>query len=162
MNSPDCGNQRTGHPRCAQLMAKTWNCSPWMRRTQQGMWSVSPSETPEMGFLKLRQPSLAFGKLVQLAQRDPALVLAALAAQESARADSRSPAWPEPTAARPFNSKPILANRSRRETSALSSAAVPVVAVHSMDTSRATMDSRHGRLRPTAGTLRRQARRQRR
>ena len=26
MNRPDCGNQRTGHPRCAQLIAKTWNC----------------------------------------------------------------------------------------------------------------------------------------
>ena len=50
MNNPDCANQRTGHPRWAQLMAKTWNCSPCMRRTQQGMWSVSPSETPEMGF----------------------------------------------------------------------------------------------------------------
>ena len=28
MNRPDCGNQRTGQPRCAQLIAKTWNCLP--------------------------------------------------------------------------------------------------------------------------------------
>ena len=39
--------------------------------------------------------------------------------------------------AKPFSSKPILANRSRRETSALSSAAMTVDGGrHSMDTSR--------------------------
>jgi hypothetical protein len=41
---PDCGNQRTGHPRCAQLIAKTWNFSPSTRRTQQGIFAVSPSD----------------------------------------------------------------------------------------------------------------------
>src|SRR4029453_16779949 len=39
----DCGNQRTGHPRCAQLMAKTWKFWPSMFRTQQGISAVSPS-----------------------------------------------------------------------------------------------------------------------
>src|SRR4029450_4880138 len=39
----DCGNQRTGHPRCAQLMAKTWKFWPSMFRPQQGISAVSPS-----------------------------------------------------------------------------------------------------------------------
>src|SRR5215469_16309790 len=43
MNKPDCGNQRTGQPRCAQLMAKTWNCSPSTRRTQHAVSTVLPS-----------------------------------------------------------------------------------------------------------------------
>src|ERR1700733_11785733 len=43
MNKPDCGNQRTGHPRCAQLMAKTWNCFPSTRRTQHAVSTVLPS-----------------------------------------------------------------------------------------------------------------------
>src|SRR5229473_8626536 len=50
MNRPDCGNQRTGHPRCAQLIAKTWNFSPATRRTQQGIFAVSPSDGFATGF----------------------------------------------------------------------------------------------------------------
>src|SRR5262245_2964593 len=43
MKRPDCGNQRTGQPRCAQFTAKTWNCSPSIRRTQQAASAVFPS-----------------------------------------------------------------------------------------------------------------------
>src|SRR6202166_517699 len=43
MNKPDCGNQRTGQPKCAQLIAKTWNCSPSTRRTQHAVSTVLPS-----------------------------------------------------------------------------------------------------------------------
>src|SRR5216684_2153658 len=50
MNRPDWGNQRTGHPRCAQLIAKTWSFSPSTRRTQQGIFAVSPSDGFATGF----------------------------------------------------------------------------------------------------------------
>ena len=53
-----------------------------MRRTQQGMLSVSPSADAGDGILKLGQSRLAFGKFVEFAQGDPALVLAAIAAQD--------------------------------------------------------------------------------
>src|SRR5437773_3205231 len=46
----DCGNQRTGHPRCAQLIAKTWNFSPARRRTQHAIVAVSPSHAFTTGF----------------------------------------------------------------------------------------------------------------
>src|ERR1700676_1164274 len=44
MNRLDCGNQRTGHPRCAQLMAKTWKVLSSTFRTQHAMSAVSPSQ----------------------------------------------------------------------------------------------------------------------
>src|SRR5262252_5374566 len=50
MKSPDCGNQRTGQPRCAQFTAKTWNCSPSTRRTQQAVSAVLPSVGMTYGF----------------------------------------------------------------------------------------------------------------
>src|ERR1700730_16753203 len=50
MKRPDCGNQRTGHPRCAQLTAKTWNCSPSTRRTQHAVSTVFPSVGITFGF----------------------------------------------------------------------------------------------------------------
>src|SRR5215467_15350895 len=50
MKSPDCGNQRTGQPRCAQFTAKTWNCSPSTRRTQQAVSAVLPSVSMTYGF----------------------------------------------------------------------------------------------------------------
>src|SRR6185295_11976352 len=43
MKRPDCGNQRTGQPRCAQLTANTWNLSPAIRRTQEAVPAVWPS-----------------------------------------------------------------------------------------------------------------------
>src|SRR6185295_8197350 len=43
MKSPDCGNQRTGQPRCAQFTANTWNCSPSIRLTQHAASAVLPS-----------------------------------------------------------------------------------------------------------------------
>src|SRR5215467_2259036 len=53
MKSPDCGNQRTGQPRCAQFTAKTWNCSPSTRRTQQAVSDVLPSVGMTYGFLNV-------------------------------------------------------------------------------------------------------------
>src|SRR5580692_7604154 len=50
MNSPDCGNQRTGQPKCAQFTAKTWNCSPATRRTQHAVSIVLPSVGVTYGF----------------------------------------------------------------------------------------------------------------
>src|SRR5262252_4659395 len=50
MKRPDCGNQRTGQPRCAQFTAKTWNCSPSTRRTQQAVSAVLPSVGMTYGF----------------------------------------------------------------------------------------------------------------
>src|SRR4029077_6276013 len=50
MNSPDCGNQRTGQPRCAQLTANTWNWSPSTRRTQHAVSAVLPSVGVTWGF----------------------------------------------------------------------------------------------------------------
>ena len=46
MKRPAPSNQRTGHPRCVQLIAKTWNWSPEMCRTQHGMFAV-----PLLGFI---------------------------------------------------------------------------------------------------------------
>src|SRR5260370_9138604 len=40
MNKLDCGNQRTGQPRCAHLMANISNCSPASRLTNH---AVSPT-----------------------------------------------------------------------------------------------------------------------
>src|SRR5260370_12168348 len=51
MNKPDCGNHRTGHPRCAQLIANTWNSFSEIRRTQQATRSVSPSHARLTGFV---------------------------------------------------------------------------------------------------------------
>src|SRR5215468_9439562 len=53
MNRPDCGNQRTGQPRCAQLTAKTWNWSPPTRRTQHAVSAVLPSVGVTYGFRKV-------------------------------------------------------------------------------------------------------------
>src|ERR1039458_6781661 len=50
MNSCDCGNHRTGHPRCAQLIANTVNWLDPSRRTQQATLSVSPSHDCLKGF----------------------------------------------------------------------------------------------------------------
>src|ERR1700730_12015736 len=50
MKRPDCGNHRTGQPRCAQLTAKTWNCSPSTRRTQHAVSTVFPSVGITFGF----------------------------------------------------------------------------------------------------------------
>src|SRR5580692_10864626 len=51
MNKPDCGNQRTGHPRWAQLIANTWNSFSAIRRTQQATRSVSPSHSRLTGLV---------------------------------------------------------------------------------------------------------------
>src|SRR5215470_3044595 len=53
MNKPDCGNQRTGQPRCAQLTANTWNVSPSTRRTQHAVSTVLPSVGMTRGFRKV-------------------------------------------------------------------------------------------------------------
>src|ERR1700692_1366743 len=53
MKRPDCGNHRTGQPRCAQLTAKTWNCSPSTRRTQHAVSTVFPSVGITFGFLNV-------------------------------------------------------------------------------------------------------------
>src|ERR1700730_11873393 len=50
MKRPDCGNHRTGQPRCAQLIAKIWNCSPSTRRTQHAVSTVFPSVGMTFGF----------------------------------------------------------------------------------------------------------------
>src|ERR1700730_1633574 len=50
MKRPDCGNHRTGQPRCAQLIAKIWNCSPSTRRTQHAVSTVFPSVGITFGF----------------------------------------------------------------------------------------------------------------
>src|ERR1700722_1859287 len=50
MKRPDCGNHRTGQPRCAQLTAKTWSCSPSTRRTQHAVSTVLPSVGITLGF----------------------------------------------------------------------------------------------------------------
>ena len=58
MNSPEGANQRTGQPRCVQLMAKTWNCSPSSRRTQQAIFAVGPSQATRNGlFIVARRVS---------------------------------------------------------------------------------------------------------
>src|SRR2546425_2310059 len=50
MKSRDCGNHRTGQPRCAQLIANTWNWSPPIRRTQHAIFAVGPSQATRKGF----------------------------------------------------------------------------------------------------------------
>src|SRR6202041_3197183 len=45
MNRPDCGNQRTGHPRWAQLIANTWNSFSKIRGTKKAIRPVSPSHS---------------------------------------------------------------------------------------------------------------------
>src|SRR6267142_2149303 len=50
MNRRDWGNHRTGQPRCAQLIANTWNCSPPTRRTQHAIFAVGPSHATRNGF----------------------------------------------------------------------------------------------------------------
>src|SRR5439155_9769345 len=59
----DCGNQRTGQPRCAQLIAKIWNCRPSMLRTQQETFAVSPSEGDSIGLRKVAKRVSPVGKL---------------------------------------------------------------------------------------------------
>ncbi len=82
MNRPDWANQRTGHPRCAQLIRENLKLlaldAAYPARNVVG---VSIRDARD-GIVKLGQTSLSLRKLVQLAQRDPALVLAAIAAQD--------------------------------------------------------------------------------
>src|SRR5262245_9950465 len=53
MKSPDSGNQRTGHPRGAQVIANTWNVSAPRRRPQHGTFAVSPSHAWTKGLRKI-------------------------------------------------------------------------------------------------------------
>src|SRR6201996_4140535 len=63
MNKPDCGNHRTGQPRCAQLIANTWNCFSEIRRTQQATRSVSPSHARLTGFVNFARRVSPIGNL---------------------------------------------------------------------------------------------------
>src|ERR1700745_2193617 len=71
MKRPDCGNQRTGQPRCAQLTAKTWNCSAAMRRTQQAVSAVLPSVGITYGLRKVASRVSASGNSPSVTKGDP-------------------------------------------------------------------------------------------
>jgi len=62
-NKFDCGNHRTGQPRCAQLMAKTWNAFASTCRTQQGTFAVSRRRSVERVPVD-GEPRFAGGELV--------------------------------------------------------------------------------------------------
>jgi hypothetical protein len=57
-------DQRTGQPRCAQLIAKTWKVLAETRRTQQGMSPVWPSHEVVTGLRKLTSRVSPSGKSV--------------------------------------------------------------------------------------------------
>src|ERR1700688_1747295 len=69
MKRPDWGNQRTGQPRCAQLIAKTWNRSPATRRTQHAVSTVFPSVGITNGLRKVAIRVSPSGKLVTSPRR---------------------------------------------------------------------------------------------
>src|SRR5215469_5869442 len=53
MNSCDSANQRTGQPRCAQLIANTLNSPSEVLRTYAGTFADSPSHGSENGFVNV-------------------------------------------------------------------------------------------------------------
>src|SRR5439155_15954510 len=63
MNRRDCGNHRTGQPRCAQLIANTWNWSPPIRRTQHAIFAVGPAHADRNGFSYVARRVCTSGKL---------------------------------------------------------------------------------------------------
>ena len=90
MKSRDCGNQRTGQPRCAQLIANTWNWSPPMRRTQHAIFAVAPSQATRNGFSYVASRVWPSGKLATGAELDPRLAGAAAHRRQDV-ADERDP-----------------------------------------------------------------------
>src|SRR4029453_14154232 len=64
MNRPDCGNQRTGQPRWAQLTANTWNWSPSIRRPQHAVSAAWPSVGVTYGLRNIASRVSPSGKSV--------------------------------------------------------------------------------------------------
>ena len=93
MKRPDCGNQRTGQPRCAQLIAKTWNWPRRRRRTQQGMSAVAPSQGRVSGCGRWPSASGPRGRR-RRAERHPRERGSPCASRAPARAGSRRSAPP--------------------------------------------------------------------
>src|SRR5215470_5960692 len=116
MNNPDCGNQRTGQPRWAQLMANTWNCSPSMWRTQQGVLSVSPSQGFEIGLRNIANMVWPSGKSLKEPSATQRLYFPCCPRRMG---EARYPITgvARIRTAKPFKRAPILARKSRRETS---------------------------------------------
>ena len=89
MKSPDSGNQRTGQPRCAQLIANTWNASPVDSPHPARHVRRLPVPRLYEGVPVGREPRLAFGKIREPAERDPRL-LGQTACRREQEADHRN------------------------------------------------------------------------
>src|SRR6266404_2881263 len=116
MNRLDCGNQRTGHPRCAQLMANTWNCFPSTLRTQQAMSAVSPSQAFTIGLRYVARRVSPAGNLSS-EPRGSQESYSPLRSRVTGDARYRTIGTARVKPTMPLNTKPIFAKNPRLVTS---------------------------------------------
>src|SRR3954451_20162916 len=120
MNNRDCWNQRTGQPRCVQLMAKTWNFSPSTLRTQQGTSLVSPSQGLVTGFRNTANLVFPSGKWF----KSPSDTQVRGEFLENVDRTYPKTGTPINNPASAFRPAPSLSNRLRRDTDGTAAASV--------------------------------------
>src|SRR5947208_4461244 len=111
MKSRDCGNHRTGQPRCAQLIANTWNWSPPIRRTQHAIFAVGPSQATRNGFSYVARRVCPSGKF----PTEPSLIHACPARPRTGPKMYPMIGIPASVAARPLSAKPSVNRNPRRD-----------------------------------------------
>src|ERR1700728_49108 len=114
MKSWDCGNHRTGHPRWAQLIAKTLNSLAAVRRTQHATPSVSPSHGRRFGFVNVASLVSPMGNFSSAPSETQDLYDSSGATGES-RYFSTGIAMAMPTSE--LTNTPIFTSSHRRDTS---------------------------------------------
>src|SRR5438105_4096047 len=111
MKSRDCGNHRTGQPRCAQLIANTWNWSPRIRRTQHAIFAVGPSHATRNGFSYVARRVCPSGKLAAA----PSLIHAWPARPRTGPKMYPMIGIPASVAAAALSARPIVNRNPRRD-----------------------------------------------
>src|SRR6201987_4870559 len=114
MKRPDWGNQRTGQPRCAQLMAKTWNFSPATCRTQQAVSTVLPSVGITLGLRNVARRVSPSGNLLT-GPRGTQARYAFERPRVIEESTNRTIGTAIAAATRPLNKIPSFMSRPRRE-----------------------------------------------
>src|SRR6266404_5089837 len=137
MKSLDCGNHRTGQPRCAQLIANTWNWSPPIRRTQHAIFAVGPSQATRNGFSYVARRVCPSGKF----PTEPSLIHACPARPRTGPKMYPMIGIPASVAARPLSAKPSVNRNPRRDGGDGSKSWFAHIV---SDSSRCLIEGRHG------------------
>src|SRR5215472_16781800 len=112
MNRFDWGNHRTGHPKWAQLMAKTWKLCPSTFRTQHGISAVSTSKELTTGLRKVASRVCPGGNCSngpRESQDSSPVFLSRIAGPRRKRTTGTA----KTAATNPLKSKPILKSMAR-------------------------------------------------